>query len=1270
MKGERSKIKSMMVVMTMLLAAFTAIVVLTPNIIVSADAPNAFSITLPVYVDYGGGAIAIEPVSGIVRITWENEAADYYHIIVDNTTVGNTTDTYYDWDTTSHAKGAHQVLVRAGNGTAEYTWGTPENMTVNVLGTPGINGWQCGRTTLGWNPFASLDTSNIKVGSTLTALNADSTAWASQSGYFYLWYPVYSGNDVNQTYNLTWSMYEGTGTGTFPPRIEGGNNYVFGDSSERDIYFGIAGLWLIGPQSSFTPDGTNASRLNATVPAWFWVNTTDTFTSVPTDTSFYYGSAGTVGITVEEDGVATTNAFVAVYDNSNPGRLVGTSGQSWAWQENEQPPATIGKNSSMFTNAGTWTIASYWDDDKLTSDGASIGSRVNYYEGNAYYRYYNKSLYGSTYGAATHIENTATWYNFSTCGPWDPPERNDTTKSITVNTGKPTISLVNSTEVYWGFIWRLEINVTDADGIGVTGANVTLRKSGNTSHIWNRTYGDLWINETSDGNYTVEIARYADSTSSWANMANGSWYVYIAKDVNSDGTEEWNNSVRISVRSTTPPVRLTIIDDGDPDTGTTTDKKVNVPAFTPTNTVGIVTIQFQILGTDVGDNQGRAYYGDDTHEDRHNISITGDILYPMTDSTLTKVSGAATGIWQVVLTPTKAGGSITITINWPGSNNGTDTETINIINGSIVTTNIDSFTYGNTLDITVTVKNQNNLFQDAGDVHIVWRGGARWNYTAPGTGAPGKGEGGEYTFKMLPGDQGTSAPHNLTIAGKTPGSNQWGYATIHMSKNHNIVVNVTPSVANAGDIVKYDIDILVNGAAPASYDDITLDLIDSNGGAASGDDQNSFPVTGSYNIDDKEMTLSGGTWTLYAHNATHDSEGNNGTLIITPYMITTTPSILAWLIDTNTNISIQVTPSSNGTLQLDNVSTTPNGSYVGVSPETIDIMDGQGTLTGFNSTDLGNITFDYTPDGGESREGSGILKITTATATPIPATVYIGEVTTVEVTVTHPATGAALEGVRVDLDLGVNLSDSKLDKLPDYKNTDADGKARFAITAAASGNVTIFIQQGTDPENPFVIRAAARKTMTITTDPSVEEGGTFTVSAKDANGNLITDATVSILFNGVTTTTTTGTVELTAPAVPESLDYRIEGTAEGYSTDDTTIKIINKPKIYISAPTSGTAGTAFTVKAGGDDGNAYGITITVTDASGTTVTTATTAGPDGVSITIGSQGTYTIIASKDNYEDSDPVTISVGGGGIPGFELLTLIVALGVAFILLRRRRR
>ncbi len=40
------------------------------------------------------------------------------------------------------------------------------------------------------------------------------------------------------------------------------------------------------------------------------------------------------------------------------------------------------------------------------------------------------------------------------------------------------------------------------------------------------------------------------------------------------------------------------------------------------------------------------------------------------------------------------------------------------------------------------------------------------------------------------------------------------------------------------------------------------------------------------------------------------------------------------------------------------------------------------------------------------------------------------------------------------------------------------GKVEFSITADASGNVTIYIENETDPDNEFVIVAAARKQMT------------------------------------------------------------------------------------------------------------------------------------------------------------------------------------------------
>ena len=77
-----------------------------------------------------------------------------------------------------------------------------------------------------------------------------------------------------------------------------------------------------------------------------------------------------------------------------------------------------------------------------------------------------------------------------------------------------------------------------------------------------------------------------------------------------------------------------------------------------------------------------------------------------------------------------------------------------------------------------------------------------------------------------------------------------------------------------------------------------------------------------------------------------------------------------------------------------------------------------------------------------------------------------------------------------------------------------------------------------------------------------------------------------------------------------------------------------------------------------------GATVTV-DAGQTTTSDA-----DGkASFKAGSKGSQHIIrATFGDYEPGE-ITVTVKEKQTPGFELLTLIIAIGVAFILLRRRR-
>jgi hypothetical protein len=248
----------------------------------------------------------------------------------------------------------------------------------------------------------------------------------------------------------------------------------------------------------------------------------------------------------------------------------------------------------------------------------------------------------------------------------------------------------------------------------------------------------------------------------------------------------------------------------------------------------------------------------------------------------------------------------------------------------------------------------------------------------------------------------------------------------------------------------------------------------------------------------------------------------------------------------------------------------------------------------------------------------------------------------------------------------MNLSDSVLAKLPSDIFTDSAGKAVFSISADASGEIIIYIENETDPDNEFVIVAAARKPMTIHLNPSVDEGETFTVEAK-SNGVLITDATVTFTFDGQTWPTNTGVATITSPAVATSMAYPITASAEGYVTaTGAIITVLNIPKLIVAVAGEVKAGQTFTLTVADDTGSAViGATVTFEGK------TYTTGAGGSVTVTAPSQaGSYPVTATFPGYVSiSDTITIEEGGG-IPGFELLTLIAAIGVAFLLLRRRRK
>jgi hypothetical protein len=113
------------------------------------------------------------------------------------------------------------------------------------------------------------------------------------------------------------------------------------------------------------------------------------------------------------------------------------------------------------------------------------------------------------------------------------------------------------------------------------------------------------------------------------------------------------------------------------------------------------------------------------------------------------------------------------------------------------------------------------------------------------------------------------------------------------------------------------------------------------------------------------------------------------------------------------------------------------------------------------------------------------------------------------------------------------------------------------------------------------------------------------------------------------------------------------------------IMIVNIPKLIVAVAGEVKAGQTFTLTVADDTGSpVIGATLTF---EGKTYTS----GAGGV-VTItapSTAGTYPVTATFPGYETLSSTVTVVKGGGIPGFELITLIAAIGVAFLLLRRRR-
>ena len=319
---------------------------------------------------------------------------------------------------------------------------------------------------------------------------------------------------------------------------------------------------------------------------------------------------------------------------------------------------------------------------------------------------------------------------------------------------------------------------------------------------------------------------------------------------------------------------------------------------------------------------------------------------------------------------------------------------------------------------------------------------------------------------------------------------------------------------------------------------------------------------------------------------------------------------------------------------------------------------------GDNKTSINATFVDYDPANGNRTAGK--FQINFPMFDISPDTIYLGQSNTVTI-IAKDHNGDYIEGINLTL-LGNTITQ------PDPAMTNAEGKVSFSVTPLSSGiaNVTIarnvkFINGRLNWTNAVVtdtyVTIESMGTFTISVSKSpIFQGETLTVTVKDGNTGV---ASVDVTFGEETEKTgSDGTVSFIVPDPGvESAIYTIRASKVGYYDKERSITVLKKYKISIVLPSKAETEKKFTVTIIAKGQKLAGATVTfegktvISDGDGKATFTAPK-----------KKASYTMTAEYENYETAT-VTIKISKAS-PGFELLALIVAIGVAFLLVKRRRR
>ena len=335
--------------------------------------------------------------------------------------------------------------------------------------------------------------------------------------------------------------------------------------------------------------------------------------------------------------------------------------------------------------------------------------------------------------------------------------------------------------------------------------------------------------------------------------------------------------------------------------------------------------------------------------------------------------------------------------------------------------------------------------------------------------------------------------------------------------------------------------------------------------------------------------------------------------------------------------------------------------------------DATGTFTittvGDNATAINATLLDYYDEDIDGNETIGEFMVEYPDFTVTPSEIYINYPTELTI-VAKDNEGNPIEGINLTL---LPSSGGVLSVQPDPVETDDTGTVILSVSPQASGKLNVTIARDVDYINGRLnwtnavitdtyVTVTGIKTMILTISESpIYQGETLIVTV-DYGATPISD--VDVTFGTVTVKTgTDGVAEFTVP--DPGVDYaimKVSAKKTGYISVSEDVTVLKKWEIKMSVSGEVTTEASFTVTVVAKGSALAGATVTfqseskITDAEGKASFTAPA-----------DEGTYTLTATYENYL---PASLTIEIKKAPGFELLTLIIALGVAFILLRRRRK